>query len=240
MKFRKAIAVALAAASVGCFCMFPASAANNPTYSKSINVKSGQVVTTKIYAKSSASTLASGIYTATQYDPEALSYTSEAEQQFADGTWETECTSGSVMCNPHPNEYGDGNFLFSVMNFGIGTDFSSRKLLASISFDVNKTGVTTIDNKIVEFYANDNDISDILDTGDINIDVLINGYALGDVDLSGSISVADAVSMQKCIANITTFNDLQDSLADVNGDGKVSVADAVTLQKKIANIVEVL
>lgn len=238
MNLKKAIAIALAAATVGCSCIFAASAADGTTYSKSINAKSGQVVTAKVYAQvnNPEYELISGIETVTRFDPTALSYTSAIES----GVIETDVTTGSVMFNPHPVVDGDGNFLFSLMNYGVGTDLTSKTLLAGVEFDVNTTGVTTIESEILEAYANTDEVNDLLQDGTITMEILINGYALGDVDQNTKISVADAILVQKQIANITALDELQESLADVNGDGKISVADAIMIQKKIANIVDVL
>lgn len=64
-----------------------------------------------------------------------------------------------------------------------------------------------------------------------------SGAILGDVDGNGKITVADAVLIQKNIANIISFDSMQDSIADCDGNGSITVADAVTIQKIIANII---
>ena len=62
---------------------------------------------------------------------------------------------------------------------------------------------------------------------------------IGDVDGDGKITVADAVMIQKHIANILTLSDEQFAVADVDGNGKITVADAVMIQKHIASIIKI-
>lgn len=59
----------------------------------------------------------------------------------------------------------------------------------------------------------------------------------GDVNSDGKITVADAVMIQKHIANIITLSDDESAVADVDKNGKITVADAVMIQKHIANII---
>ena len=75
-------------------------------------------------------------------------------------------------------------------------------------------------------------------TGETELTYYVNSN-LGDVDLNGKITVADAVMIQKHIANIITLDDEQFDRADVDGNGKITVADAVLVQKHIANIISI-
>lgn len=238
MKFKKLLAVALAAATVGCSCAFSASAANNSTdVSKTLNVKDGQVVTLKLYSQVVyGDPLISGIQTSTSYDKSYVAYTAETQTAIEDHTLETDLTAGIVDYNPDYNSA----FLFGLMNYGDGTDLSQRTLLTSLDFDVTSSGLTTFDSYIEEMTQQDEEATTITENGKIIMKFLINGYELGDVDKSGKITVADAVMIQKHIANIITLDDLETSLADTDGNGKITVADAVMVQKYIANIVDVL
>ncbi|MCD8026967.1 MAG: dockerin type I repeat-containing protein [Clostridiales bacterium] len=56
---------------------------------------------------------------------------------------------------------------------------------------------------------------------------------IGDVNLDGNISVADATAIQKFVVGTQAFSEEQFALADVNGDGSVTVADATTVQKMV-------
>lgn len=60
---------------------------------------------------------------------------------------------------------------------------------------------------------------------------------LGDVSSDGVISIADATTLQKYLANIVNFDDEQLAVADTNGDGSVSIADATQIQKYLAQLI---
>lgn len=60
---------------------------------------------------------------------------------------------------------------------------------------------------------------------------------LGDVNGDGILSVADAIIIQKHIANVGILSDDMLNKADVTNDGIVSIADAIIVQKCIANII---
>lgn len=64
-----------------------------------------------------------------------------------------------------------------------------------------------------------------------------NTNFIGDVNGDGVISIADATTLQKYLANIVDFDDEQLAVADTNGDGSVSIADATQIQKYLANII---
>lgn len=66
----------------------------------------------------------------------------------------------------------------------------------------------------------------------------VNGYKIGDVNLDGKLNIRDATLIQKYLAKMVEFNDLQKKyLADFNADFKVTIKDATAIQKKIANII---
>ena len=60
---------------------------------------------------------------------------------------------------------------------------------------------------------------------------------IGDVNGDGVISIADATTLQKYLANIVDFDDEQLAVADTNGDGSVSIADATQIQKYLAQLI---
>ena len=67
-----------------------------------------------------------------------------------------------------------------------------------------------------------------------------NSHVLGDVNCDGVISIADATTLQKYLANIVDFDDEQLDVADTNGDGSVSIADATQIQKYLAQLISSL
>lgn len=242
MKLKKVIAVTLVAAALSCSAVYSASAAEKlPSCSKTINAKAGQEITANIYVSldaSSPTNISSGTQAHLSYDPAAMKYTADAENEVIN----TEFTTGSWLFNLHPSKLGDGHFLTSTMDASStgGYDLSSKKLLAGVTFDVTNSGITSFGADIQEIYANDEDVSSLIDYGKIDLQILINGYQLGDVNTDKNISIADAISLQKKIANVSDLSELQYSLSDVNGDGKITIADAIILQKKIANIIDTI
>ncbi len=63
----------------------------------------------------------------------------------------------------------------------------------------------------------------------------IFGY-LGDVDLTDTVNIKDATTIQKHVASLLNLKDSNITLADVDFSGAVNVKDATTIQKWIAGI----
>ncbi len=66
----------------------------------------------------------------------------------------------------------------------------------------------------------------------------VHVYAVGDANGDGKISVADATAIQKYIASIIEFSDIQKTAGEVTGDNRITVSDATKIQKYIAGIVQ--
>lgn len=62
-------------------------------------------------------------------------------------------------------------------------------------------------------------------------------YQTGDVNGDGVISIADATTLQKYLANIIEFNEEQLTVADINGDGIINISDATQIQKYLAQLI---
>ncbi|MCI6616858.1 dockerin type I domain-containing protein [Ruminococcus sp.] len=60
---------------------------------------------------------------------------------------------------------------------------------------------------------------------------------IGDVNNDGIVSIADATTLQKYLANIIDFDNEQLAVADTNSDGNVSIADATQIQKYLAQLI---
>ncbi len=72
--------------------------------------------------------------------------------------------------------------------------------------------------------------------GNFSIKAVMNVRA-GDVDKSGTITVADAIEVQRHIANLSLLDsDTRRYVADLNQDETITVADAISIQRIIANI----
>lgn len=61
-------------------------------------------------------------------------------------------------------------------------------------------------------------------------------YTLGDVNNDGNITVADAIEVQRHIANIVTLEGEQLAAADTDKSGSITVADAIEIQRLIAGL----
>lgn len=59
-------------------------------------------------------------------------------------------------------------------------------------------------------------------------------FEIGDVDRDGVLSVIDATTIQRFMAQIIKFDDEQMMLGDFAGDGTVDVMDATAIQKRLA------
>ena len=62
-------------------------------------------------------------------------------------------------------------------------------------------------------------------------------YAHGDANSDGKVSVADATAIQKFLAGISDFSEVQKAAGEVTGDNKLSVNDATKIQKYLAGLV---
>ena len=59
---------------------------------------------------------------------------------------------------------------------------------------------------------------------------------LGDVNLDGEITLADAIMIQKHVVNILTLDGEQRAIADIDKDGEITIADAIRVQKHVVGI----
>lgn len=72
------------------------------------------------------------------------------------------------------------------------------------------------------------------------LDTASSDYILGDVDMDSRVTARDAVEFQKYLAGITTFDDIQKSVADTNGDGQINIFDVTRIQKYVAGVIDEL
>lgn len=94
-------------------------------------------------------------------------------------------------------------------------------------------------------YESANYNATITPSEDLDVTIIFKGSSfilrlienkLGDVNLDGSVNVADATEIQKYLTALVTLTDKQIALADVDGDGKVSIQDATKIQRIIAGL----
>ncbi|MBQ2943761.1 MAG: starch-binding protein [Ruminococcus sp.] len=74
-------------------------------------------------------------------------------------------------------------------------------------------------------------------TGDIGVvEPPVKDIILGDADLDNKISVKDATTIQKAVAELLTLSEDANKAADADGSGNVNVKDATAIQKHIADL----
>lgn len=132
-----------------------------------------------------------------------------------------ECTSLTSTTIPDSVTY------IGQKSFGYYCDWDTRKYIKIDNFTISSYAGTA-----AEQYARDNGFKFIA--------LSAPSPALGDINGDGNISIADAIMIQKHIANIVTLDGDALTVADVTKDGNISIADAIMLQKYIANIITVL
>ena len=64
--------------------------------------------------------------------------------------------------------------------------------------------------------------------------VYVQAGLLGDADLNGRINVIDATAIQRHLADLAPFSEMQLAAADVDGDGEVTIQDVTVLQLWLA------
>ncbi len=237
------------AAALGCTCILSASAAGNyegyPSYSKILNLKSGQTVTTKIYIKTESPTpiKIAGAQVNLVHDVNALDYSERVKSIPEDELSSELCPNfPGMLINLHP-ELDPDHSMFSLMgSINNGFDLSNRTLFASVEFDVKKSGATNLNAYMVSCSEDnsDDDFPSMLQYAKIEQEILINGYKLGDVTEDNAISIADAILIQKRIVGISTFDELEETLSDIDGNGTTTIADAIAVQKYIVGILTAL
>ena len=92
--------------------------------------------------------------------------------------------------------------------------------------------ITGCKGSAAEQYAIDNDFKFIA--------LAAPSPVLGDINGDGNITIADAIMLQKHIANIIVIDGGLINEADVTNDGAITIADAIMLQKHIANIIKLV
>ena len=63
---------------------------------------------------------------------------------------------------------------------------------------------------------------------------------IGDIDGDGEITIKDATTLQKHLADLIVLDDKSLTLADANGDGIINISDSTQIQKYLVNLIEKL
>ncbi len=148
------------------------------------------------------------------------------------------------------NEDVKGTVIFNAETEGIirlnytrtSTNVNSYLPVLDLTFSVDtNAGIGTYDcitvDKTQAYVAHTLNSSGILDAVDFTCDFAeLVIYETGDVDLSGTVDIADATYIRRHLAQFdgSILSDFKLSLADTYSDGIVDIADAVCLQRYLA------
>ena len=161
------------------------------------------------------------------YPPQSLELMSIEDRGF----FESPISTGPVTDNPVSISWFDSmsrdisdSGLIATLRFRIKEGSPSGKIF--ISYDENDVFNSKFENK--RFSTEECDLS----AG--------NFIKKGDVDQNGSITIADAILVQKHIVGIHNLAGDVYSSADVDGNGSITIADAILIQKRIVKIISLL
>ena len=122
----------------------------------------------------------------------------------------------------------------TASGYGTISYTSSNTNVATVSSSGVVTGVNAGTATITVTATGNNNYNEASKTFTIFVK---SSHLLGDVNNDGIVSIADATTLQKYLANIVDFDDEQLAVADTNGDGSVSIADATQIQKYLAQLI---
>ena len=148
-----------------------------------------------------------------------------------------------------------GNFT----NLSSMIDFSSLSDFAVFVFDVKGTGETTVNLNVSVLglgYLKDGEVQDgyLVDNGTVKnlkgetgftnlsyskktIVAASGSFLRGDVNQDGKVSVEDATTLQRYLAEYITLSPEQMLAADANNDGKVNIRDVSAIQRAVAKYI---
>ena len=125
----------------------------------------------------------------------------------------------------------------TASGYGTISYTSSNTNVATVSSSGVVTGVNAGTATITVTATGNNNYNEASKTFTIFVK---SSHLLGDVNNDGIVSIADATTLQKYLANIVDFDDEQLDVADTNGDGSVSITDATQIQKYLAQLISSL
>ncbi len=127
----------------------------------------------------------------------------------------------------------------SIGDYAFSNCTSLKKLYASESVEIIGDEVFSDCENLVIVAPSDSEIALYAEDNGITV---VEPYAvlIGDVNLDGIISIADATVIQKYLVNLTDLNDEQLEAADTNADGYVDIKDATMIQKYLVNLIDML
>ena len=101
----------------------------------------------------------------------------------------------------------------------------SVMLIQPYAFDWDNVTIRCYENSFAHNYAAENNVPF----------ELIKTILLGDADNNGTVNINDVTAVQRSLAELEVFTELQQAGADVNQDGTVDVSDATAIQMYLAD-----
>ncbi|MGN0606664.1 MAG: dockerin type I domain-containing protein, partial [Oscillospiraceae bacterium] len=94
--------------------------------------------------------------------------------------------------------------------------------------DLEEIDVYVIEGSKIQQFLDGNEIKYSL--------VKIEKYLMGDIDLDGSITSADALAVLQNVVEIKEFTEVESIAADVDGDGSITSADALAILQYVVGL----
>ncbi|MCR5636314.1 MAG: hypothetical protein K6F76_03930 [Clostridiales bacterium] len=107
--------------------------------------------------------------------------------------------------------------------------------------DSDITILTDTETFITDFDSNTDLTTDTekeTDTTDTSTDISTDNLMLGDVNFDGYVNMLDAVTIQKYIAKLITFDNKQLFVSDVDRTKQTDLSDVVLIQKYVAKLID--
>ncbi len=228
-KFTKTLLIALALVLVFATSVFSVSATEKTVAVASSNflVRQGETFTTTIYIPDNANIVDFDI--TVNYDTDILTLVKAEEHKDIKGTVVFNAENvGAVTINYTRTSKNVTEYL-PVVNLTFTVDENAG---------IGSYDCLTIDQNS-EYIAHTLNSSGTLDPVDFSCDFAkLVVYEMGDVDLNGTLNIADATYIRRHLAEIdgAILEGFKLSLADTYYDGEINIADAVSLQRHLAHL----
>lgn len=228
-KFTKTLLIALALVLVFATSAFSVSATETTVAvaSSDFLTRQGETFTTTIYIPDNANIVDFDI--TVNYDTDILTLIKAEEHEDIKGTVVFNAEkSGAITINYTRTSKNVTEYL-PVVNLTFAVDENAG---------IGSYDCLTID-KNSEYIAHTLNSSGTLDAVNFSCDFSkLVVYEMGDVDLSGTLNIADATYIRRHLAEIdgAILEGFKLSLADTYYDGDINIADAVSLQRHLAHL----
>ncbi|MBQ6626937.1 MAG: serine hydrolase [Ruminococcus sp.] len=127
--------------------------------------------------------------------------------------------------------------------YGVMTDKNLGSIYHNGNITTYETCILTVPEKEINVFVVTSDVESVYKKN-YNMNLFANAIAkkftgktvVGDVNEDKDITIIDATTIQRHVAQLTTFTSAQLKAGDANGDGDVTIIDATEIQRFIAKI----